>query len=105
MFRQSTAAKCVCIRILTASGDAPTALCKRMGRCLRVRRAITSISSHQSGAAATGHHSAPVSDRFRADAVGLKAGNYTMKIVPVIGSRKECLSKAAETSGWNVGRA
>ena len=40
-------------------------------------------------------------DRFRADAVGLKAGSYTMKIVPVIGG-KEDASKAAETSELNV---
>ena len=40
-------------------------------------------------------------DRFRADAVGLKAGSYTMKIVPVIGG-KEDASKAAETTALNV---
>ncbi len=36
-------------------------------------------------------------DRFRADAVGLKAGSHTLKIVPVI-SGKEDTSKAAEKS-------
>lgn len=36
-------------------------------------------------------------DRFRADAVGLKAGNHTIKIVPII-SGKEDTSKAAEKS-------
>lgn len=36
-------------------------------------------------------------DRFRADAVGLAAGSYVMKIVPVI-SGKEDDSKAAETA-------
>ena len=41
-------------------------------------------------------------DRFRADAVGLKAGSYTMKIVPVING-KEDASKAAETAGLQVG--
>ena len=35
-------------------------------------------------------------DRFRADAVGLAAGSYVMKIVPVI-SGKEDDTKAAET--------
>ena len=40
-------------------------------------------------------------DRFRADAVGLKAGSYTMKIVPVING-KEDASKAAETAGLQV---
>lgn len=37
------------------------------------------------------------SDRFRADAVGLAAGSYTMKIVPIIDA-KEDDSKAAETA-------
>ncbi len=36
-------------------------------------------------------------DRFRADAVGLKAGSHTMKIVPIIDG-KEDGTKAAETS-------
>lgn len=36
-------------------------------------------------------------DRFRADAVGLKAGSHTMKIVPIIDG-KEDASKAAEKS-------
>lgn len=36
-------------------------------------------------------------DRFRADAVGLKAGSHTLKVVPVIGG-KEDTSKAAEKS-------
>lgn len=40
-------------------------------------------------------------DRFRADAVGLKAGSYTMKIVPVING-KEDASKAAETAELQV---
>ena len=40
-------------------------------------------------------------DRFRADAVGLKAGSYTMKIVPVIDG-KEDASKAAETAELQV---
>ncbi len=35
-------------------------------------------------------------DRFRADAVGLKAGSHTLKVVPVI-SGKEDASKAGET--------
>ncbi len=38
---------------------------------------------------------------FRADAVGLKAGSYVMKIVPVIGGKAD-ESKAMETSALNV---
>ncbi|MDE6150790.1 MAG: hypothetical protein K2G12_02220 [Prevotella sp.] len=38
---------------------------------------------------------------FRADAVGLKAGSYVMKIVPVIGGAAD-ESKAMETSALNV---
>lgn len=40
-------------------------------------------------------------DRFRADAVGLKAGSYTMKIVPIIGGSED-ESKAAETASMRV---
>lgn len=41
---------------------------------------------------------------FRADAVGLSAGSYTLKAVPVIGG-KEDASKAAETSAITVAAA
>lgn len=39
---------------------------------------------------------------FRADVVGLKAGNYTLKVVPLSASSEEIISESTSTSGLDV---